>query len=209
MKNFELTRLQNQLDDLQEQNQQLQYELQTEREARIDQTALQSLVGQVSRPEQFMQVLRAEGALVERGGELLVKTSRGLRPLADGVPELLGTDDYEHFCKGSPSAVSPTTEPAGKIFQNGERMPDTQELLSILSDPTRSQEMFSELQGLVGQPTTPTASYDSVRPTQGQSTYDPRPTQGQIELPNDRELAAILNDPTRSQQLFAQVEAGL
>ncbi len=191
---YESRRLQQQLEVLAEQNQQLRVDLEAERQARINGQAEDLLAGQVKQPRQFLQLLQAQGDLIERNGELLVKTSQGLLPLADGVAELLGSSDYGHYrtsAKGVPDTVDPTPEIELKHLKNG--VPSTEEMQRIMRSPQALNELYSELDSLMPQPTTANATPTSQWPTEQTSN-----------VPSDSEITSALNNPQAFDQLLAK-----
>lgn len=199
--NYKLDRLRSQIADLVARNQALVDQIADERRTRIETQAETELAQNVKAPKQLAMLLQAEGALLERGGELLVETSQGLRPLADGVSGLLGTDDYEHFRPSATSKEAPGNGVSGRFLQGGDRVPTDAEIAQALANPGES-ELFAELEEMLDQPTTQ-ATYDSVRP-QNQM----QPSTSDL-MPTDAEIEAAMGDPAKFALLAARVEAAM
>lgn len=125
MKNFELTRLRSQLAELVQQNQDLAEQVADERHSRVKNQGESALAAQnVKAPRQLAQILLAENVLVERNGELRLRTERGTFSVDEGLPQLLASPDYEHYrssatAKGTPGTVDPTLELDLKHLKNG------------------------------------------------------------------------------------------
>lgn len=189
--------LQRQLSELLERHEDLEHQLEAECSARIDQATAQSLVGKVSRPEQLVKILRADGRLLEQYGELYLRNNGAIMPLSSGLDELLQSAEYTHFQPSTPDSKDPA-KPVGPILQGGNRLPTDAEIATALANPGKS-ELFRELEEMVGQPV---AQPDSTTPQQASQPAT------NVTLPNDAELSQILADPARASQLFARVEGG-
>lgn len=198
---YELHQMREQLADLAWRHQDLETQLETECSARIDQATAQSLVGKVSRPEQLVKILRADGRLVEQYGELYLRNNGAIMPLSSGLDELLQSAEYTHFQPSTPdskatSGAADPAKPVGRILQGGDRQPTDAEIAAALANPTQS-ELFAELEEMMGQPA-PQPGYDSVRP---QAQMQPSTTGN---MPSDVEIKQALNNPQKLEQLLAK-----
>lgn len=194
--------LQRQLDELLERHGELEAQLETERQVRIESQVLDSLASRVSQPRQFLQLLETQGVLVERAGQPMVRTSLGLSPLAEGVDELLEGEFSHYSLSKAPAAGKTEANSNLKYFgEDGLKLADDQ-LTKVLSSEAESRALFNELETFLPQSNTRAPAdqpdYDSVRP---QAQMQPSTTGN---MPSDVEIEQALNNPQKFDQLLAK-----
>jgi hypothetical protein len=202
-----------QLDQLRREIDALRTEIAAEKAARLQDTAQNALAGKVKQPTQFVQVLDAAGLLSEQNGELQVRTSSGLRSLAEGVNVLLNEPGYSHFSletRTTKETPEPEPEPLKYFDSDGGFKGDDSELLAAL---TKDQNGVScDLAQLLQQRQSPNSSpIESINaPTQATPAYSPvqRQRSSQPLDIDDATLLKVLADPRRTAELIERSLGG-